>query len=96
MNVAPTPTCRRYAPARHLPRQFILLYDHQDGGVILLDTITDHDTGENKIYDVAWESVPDDLTKGVVHENYLAYVKEVLCREKDFIEEDYIDFDPAA
>ena len=34
----------------NLPDRFVMLYDHQDGGVILLDTCTDLQTGQNKVY----------------------------------------------
>ena len=33
----------------NLPDRFVVLDDHQDGGVILLDTCTDLQTGQNKI-----------------------------------------------
>ena len=77
----------------NLPERFVVLYDHQDGGAILLDTVPDPETGHNKVYNVAWESVPNLLEQEIVHPSYLAYVQEVLERQQDFIAEDDIDYD---
>jgi hypothetical protein len=38
----------------NLPDRFVVLDDHQDGGVILRDTRTDLQTGQNKVYNSAW------------------------------------------
>ena len=42
----------------NLPDRFVVLDDHQDGGVILRDTRTDLRTGQNKVYNSAWEAIP--------------------------------------
>lgn len=43
----------------HLPTNYVVLYDHQDGGVILLDVVADINTGKNRIINSAWESIPE-------------------------------------
>jgi len=78
----------------HLPHRFVVLYDHQDGGVIILDTELDEETEENKVYDSGWESVPDALDQEIVYDSYLAYAKEMLARRQDFIAPEDIDYDP--
>ena len=55
--VADTQAAREHL---NLPHQFIVLYNHQDGGAILLDTVPDQD-GENKVYNVGWEAIPDQI-----------------------------------
>jgi hypothetical protein len=77
-----------------LPHRYIVLYDHQDGGVILLDTKPNQATGQYKVYDSGWESVPDNLEHEIVYDSYLDYVKKVLARRQDFIAPEEIDYDP--
>jgi len=79
----------------NLPARFVVLYDHQDGGVILLDTFADSQTGLNKIYNSDWESVPDEIDSAIVYDCYLDYVRDVLDRERSFIAVEDIDYDPA-
>ena len=77
-----------------LPHRYIVLYDHQDGGVILLDTEPNPRTGQFNVYDSGWESIPDELELEIVYDSYLCYVKEVLARQQDFIAPEDIDYDP--
>ena len=77
-----------------LPKHFLVLYDHQDGGVILIDTIPDPATGENRVYNAGWEFVPDQLSQDIVYDSYLEYVRQVLVSRRDFINEENIDYDP--
>ena len=77
-----------------LPHRYIVLYDHQDGGVVLLDTKPDQSSGKCKVYDSGWESVPDDIEQEIVYDSYLDYVKEVLVEQQDFIAPEDIDYDP--
>ncbi len=78
----------------NLPARFVVLYDHQDGGAILLDTIADSKTGQNKVYNSGWESVPDEIENEIVYDCYLDYVRDVLDRERDFIAAEDVDYDP--
>jgi hypothetical protein len=78
-----------------LPQRFLVLDDHHDGGVILIDTIPDPTTGDNRIYDAGWESVPDQLSQEIIYSSYLKYVQKVLSVQSDFIHEENIDYDPA-
>lgn len=78
-----------------LPCRFVVLYDHQDGGVILLDTVADPETGERKVYNSGWESVPDEIENEIVYDSYLDYVRDVLSREREFIAAEDVDYDPS-
>jgi hypothetical protein len=78
----------------NLPERFVVLYDHQDGGAILLDTISDAETGNNKVYNSGWESVPDLIDQEIVYPSYLDYVQNVLEQRRNFIAEDDINYDP--
>ncbi|MDP6546553.1 MAG: SMI1/KNR4 family protein [Phycisphaerae bacterium] len=78
----------------NLPDRFVVLYNHQDGGVILLDTLSDPATGQNRVYSVGWESIPDRIVDDIVYDSYLDYVRDVLDCERDFIAENDIDYDP--
>jgi len=62
----------------------VALYDHQDGGVILLDTCTDLQTGQNKVYNSAWEFVPDRIETDIVYPSLLEYVRDVMDRQRGF------------
>ncbi len=79
-----------------LHERFVVLYNHQDGGAILLDTIADSETGENKVFDAAWQSIPNQLADEIVYDSYLAYVEATLARKREFIADEYIDYNPAA
>ncbi len=79
----------------NLPHRYIVLYDHQDGGVILLDTEPNPRTGQFNVYDSGCDSIPDELEREIVYDSYLDYVKEVLARQQDFISPEDIDYDPA-
>ncbi|MDZ7619147.1 MAG: hypothetical protein U1E05_19270 [Patescibacteria group bacterium] len=79
----------------NLPAQFVVLYDCQDGGVILLDTIADAQTGQNKVYNSGWESVPDQIEDEIVYDSYLDYVRELLDRQREFIAAEDVDYDQA-
>ena len=79
----------------NLPNRFIVLYDHQDGGVILLDTIADNE-GNNKVYNEDWSAVPDHLGENIQYRSYLDYTRAVLETEQDFIAEENVDYDPSS
>ncbi len=79
----------------NLPARFVVLYDYQDGGVILLDTVADSETGQNKVYNSGWESVPDQIEDETVYDSYLDYVRELLVRQREFIAAEDVDYDPA-
>ncbi len=77
-----------------LPKQFIVLYNHHDGGVVLLDTLADPETGNHKVYNVGWGSVPSHIADDIVHDSVLDYVRDVLDRQRNVIAADAIDYDP--
>lgn len=67
-----------------LPNQYIVLYDHQDSGVILLDTKTNKITGKNRVIDTAWHAIPDKLEDETIYPNLTEYVKKVIEVEIEF------------
>jgi hypothetical protein len=68
----------------NLPDRFVVFDDHQDGGVILPDTCTDLQTGQNKVYNSAWEFVPDGIETDLVCPSLLEYVRDVMDRQRGF------------
>jgi hypothetical protein len=73
-----------------LPHSWIVLYDHDDGGVILLNTM-----GSHEVVDASWHSVPEDLHGDTVHESLLAYSQHLIDIEGDILDEDEIEYDPS-
>ncbi|MFG1491361.1 hypothetical protein ABMA58_19075, partial [Oceanospirillum sp. HFRX-1_2] len=65
----------------------MVLYDHQDGGVILLDVTPDNKTGENRVIDTSWESIPEDMESETIYPSFTAYTKKVIESESDFLDE---------
>lgn len=72
----------------------IVLYNHHDGGGILLDTVPDSITGEFKVYNVAWEAVSDLANEALVFPSYYEYVRHQLSLKRDFIDTEHIDYNP--
>ena len=70
-----------------LPTNYVVLYDHQDGGVILLDVTPDNKTGENRVIDTAWESIPENMESEIIYPSFTAYTKKVIESESDFLDE---------
>lgn len=87
--VADTLAARKHL---NLPKHFIVLYDHQDGGVVLLDTAADGE-GNNKVYNVGWDAVPDRLEADSYYRSYLEYIMAVVESERDFLAEEDVDYD---
>jgi hypothetical protein len=87
--VADTLECRQHLG---LPNQYVVLYNHQDGGVILLDSVPDGE-GENKVYNAGWEAVPNHIEEDIVYPSYLNYVQSVLTAAQNFIAEKDVDCD---
>lgn len=79
-----------------LPPRLIVLYDHHDGGVILLDTIADAETGQHKVYNSGWEFVPDEIETDIVYDSFLEYVCNVLDVQRKFVSDEDIDYDPSS
>ena len=77
-----------------LPHHFIVLYNHQDGGGILLDTENDQQSNERKVYNIGWESVPDSIADEIVFPSYFAYVQDQLRLKRDFIDPEHVDYNP--
>lgn len=76
-----------------LPARYIVLYDHHDGGVVLLDTIADPETGQNKVYNSGWEYVPDEMETDIVYASFLEYVRYVLGSQRESLADQDIDYD---
>jgi len=69
-----------------MPSKFIVLYNHQDGGGVVMDT-----EGSNTIYNIEWISFPQAIDLAIIHNNYLEYVTEVLADAEDIIAAEDID-----
>ena len=64
-----------------LPDRYIVLYDHQDGGVILLDTEPDPASGQHRVYNAAWQSIPDGMGDEIIYPSYAGYVTDVMAMQ---------------
>jgi hypothetical protein len=73
-----------------LPHPWVVLYDHDDGGVFLMDT-----SGSEEVVALSWNDVPDNLYGDTVFPSLLAYSQHLIEVEGDFLDEDDIDYDPA-
>lgn len=74
-----------------LPDKYIVLYDHHDGGVILLDTETDEITGNNRVIDSAWESIPDNLEQETIYTDLIEYAKNVIAVQAEILDEEDVE-----
>ncbi len=74
-----------------LPANYIVLYDHHDGGVILLDVEPDSVTGDYRVIDSGWESIPEKLEEETIYPSIMAYTKRVIETETDFLDEEDIE-----
>lgn len=77
-----------------LPNQYLVLYDHQDGGVVVVDSDADDRSVGPPVFHLGWEDVPEGLDTEPEFPSYLAYVKDVLEDRQGFIDESDIDYDP--
>lgn len=75
----------------YLPLNYVVLYDHQDGGVILLDVVSDKNTGKNRIINSAWESIPEKMEEEIIYPSITAYTKSVIEIQADFLNEEDIE-----
>ena len=69
-----------------MPSKFIVLYNHQDGGGIIMDT-----EDSNTIYNIEWVSFPRAIESAIVCSSYLEYVTEVLADAEDIIDPEDVD-----
>ena len=79
----------------NLPARYLVLNDRQDAGAYLLDTVPCSDTNEPKVYDVAWESIPNRIDEEITFDSLLKYVQDVLEVERDIIVDEDVDFVPS-
>lgn len=69
-----------------LPHQYLVLYDHQDGGVVLLDTNSGSETNENRVIDSSWESVPDDIENEIIYPGLVEYAERLIEQYSNFLD----------
>ena len=69
----------------NLPNNFVVLYDHQDGGVILLDT--NKLSGKYRVISAGWESIPDQIENEIIFSDFEEYTKSVIETEREIIAE---------
>jgi hypothetical protein len=74
-----------------LPHRWIVLYDHDEGGVFILDTVPEPSTGEHTVAGLAWEDVPDGICSSELFPSLLCYSAHLIEVEGDFLDEDDID-----
>jgi len=70
----------------NLPHNWVVLYDHDEGGAFLLDTNTEEVVG------LAWEDVPENLHADAVFPTLKQYAVHLI--EENCLSEDDIDYDP--
>jgi hypothetical protein len=73
-----------------LPNNFVVLYDHHDGGVILLDTIKK--SGKYRVISAGWEFVPDEIENEIIYSDFEEYTKSVIEAEQEIIGECDIEY----
>ncbi len=78
-----------------LPMNYVVLYDHQDGGVILLDTIETPKADHHCVFNIGWESIPNEINSEIVYDTYQAYVSDLMVQQQSFIAPEDIEYDPA-
>ena len=61
-----------------LPDQYLVLYDHHDGGVILLVTLADDHSGDQRIIDSAWQSIPEYMEQEIIYPSFFSFVKSLI------------------
>lgn len=74
-----------------LPVNFVVLYDHHDGGVILLDVEKDLSTRDHRVIDSAWESIPESLEDETIYPSLMAYTKRVIETEANLLDDEDIE-----
>jgi len=79
-----------------LPGNLVVLYDHDEGGVFLLDTVRDPGSGENPVWGAAWEDVPDRLATATRFGSLKAYAEYLVEQEGAFLAEEDIDCDSSS
>lgn len=78
-----------------LPHRFVVLDNYQDGGGILIDTESADGADDHLVYNVGWESIPNDtICDELVFPSYLEYVRDQLQLQQDFIDPEFVDYDP--
>ena len=58
----------------NLPHNFVVLYDHGDGGLILLDTLSE----KLRVINTGYESIPDKLDSEIIYESYQDYILNLI------------------
>lgn len=57
-----------------LPHNYLVLYDYGDGGLILLDTLSE----KMRVINTAYESIPDKLDSEIMYESYQDYILDLI------------------
>ena len=81
-----------------LPHRYVVLNDHGDGGVIVLDTDAETSAGEMRIHNVEAEELHGldgrDIPLDIVYESFGEYVADVLKTERYLIDPADVKYDP--
>lgn len=80
-----------------LPSTFVVLENHQDGGVVLIDTSEVTSSGEHPLYWMPTEDLgdPPRLEGNTRFESFGHYVQDRLDSVQDVIDPQYVRYDPA-
>ena len=81
-----TVTVREIYPMHPMPRQYVLLHDWQDAGIVLMDTATMNSEGEPRVLWVS--SPPSDEEPSDIVRSFATFAEWSVFRleeEKDFL-----------
>lgn len=76
-----------------LPHEWVVLYDHDEGGVFIINSTPDSKTGEHIVAGLAWEAIPDRIYSDTVFPSLLYYAMHLIEEEGTFLDEDDIEYD---
>lgn len=81
----------------NLPNRFWVLKNNgYETYAVLLDTLPDTATGENRVHYVEWECIDDVIGRSTIEfQSYLEYVRKELENERAFLSEEDIELGPS-
>ena len=81
----------------NLPNRFWVLKNNgYETYAVLLDTLPDAATGENRVHYVEWECIDDVIGPSTIEfQSYLEYVRKELENERAFLSEEDIELGPS-
>jgi hypothetical protein len=79
-----------------LPKQYMVLNDYQDGGLILINTGESSQQGEYPLYWLGWEDIipTPNLSGASRYDTFPDYVADMFESNVNGIDEKYVRYDP--